>query len=145
MNRMLLTRLMVAVGGIFYALAGLALLVAPVWFFYNIGPFPPYNRHYEGDVGAFLLPLGVGLLWAARDPFAHRLLIRVAGAASLLHALNHVYDDAQAAVPVTHLLTDALPLVVFAVLLILTSLGDPARNAAPLPAKIGRREGTQAG
>ena len=36
LNRMTLTRLMVAVGGIFYALAGLALLVAPVWFFYNI-------------------------------------------------------------------------------------------------------------
>jgi hypothetical protein len=46
---------------------------------------------------------------------------------------------------VTHLLTDALPLVVFAVLLILTSLGDPARNGAPLSAKMGRREGTQAG
>lgn len=145
MSRMTLIRVMVAVAGIFYALAGLTLLVAPVWFFYNIGPFPPYNRHYEGDVGAFLLPLGLGLLWAARNPFAHRLLIRVAGAASLLHALNHVYDDAQAAVPITHLLTDALPLVVFAVLLILTSLGDPARNAAPLPAKIRQREGTQAG
>jgi hypothetical protein len=144
-NRRTLTRLMVAVGGIFYALAGLALLVAPVWFFYNIGPFPPYNRHYEGDVGAFLLPLGLALLWAARDPFAHRLLIRYAGAASLLHALNHVYDDAQAAVPVTHLLTDALPLVVFAVLLILTSLGEPSGGVAPLPAKAGRREGTPAG
>ena len=73
-------------------------------------------------------------------PFAHRLLIRYAGAASLLHALNHVYDDAQAAVPVTHLLTDALPLVVFAVLLILTSLGEPSGGVAPLPAKAGRRE-----
>ena len=97
-------------------------------------------------MGAFLLPLGLGLLWAARNPFAHRCSnATVAGAASLLHALNHVYDDAQAAVPVTHLLTDALPLVVFAVLLILTSLGTQARNATPLPAKIRQREGTQAG
>jgi hypothetical protein len=48
----------------FSLLTGLALLFASNWFFQTLGYFPPFNRHYAGDLGAFELPLGVGLLWA---------------------------------------------------------------------------------
>jgi peptidoglycan/LPS O-acetylase OafA/YrhL len=86
------SRIAIAVGGIVYAVSGGALLLAPHAFFEHAGHFPPYNRHYEGDAGAFLLPLGVALLLAARRPARHRLLLAFAAAASLLHALNHGYD-----------------------------------------------------
>lgn len=79
--------------GLFHALIGLAQLLAPQWFWQNIGYFPPFNRHYVGDLGSFELPLGLALLWAVRDPRRNVLLIACAVAADLIHALNHVYDD----------------------------------------------------
>ena len=83
----------IAFTGLVYLFVGVALLFAPRWFFENIGNFPPFNRHFLGDLGAFQLPLGVGLLWAARAPERHRSLIVVVIAGSLIHALNHLYDD----------------------------------------------------
>jgi len=84
--------IVLGVAGVGYALTGLVLIFAPLWFFDNIGPFAPYNRHYEGDLGMFLLPLGLGLLFAAREPGNHRLFLAVVAAGSLLHAGNHLYD-----------------------------------------------------
>lgn len=83
-------------GGIMYLFTGLSLLLTPEWFFQNIGNFPPYNRHYEGDLGAFLLPLGLAMLWAAREPAKHSLLVGMAAAGSILHAVNHFVDDMNA-------------------------------------------------
>ncbi len=51
-------RNLLGVAALFYSVVGLALLFIPGWFFDHIGPFPPYNRHYEGDLGSFLLPMG---------------------------------------------------------------------------------------
>ena len=73
--------------------AGAALIVVPDWFYANIGYYPPFNHHYMGDGGAFQLALGIGLLLTVRHPFRYRLLIAVGAGASLLHAINHIYDD----------------------------------------------------
>ncbi len=75
------------------ALAGVALLLAPGWFFSTIGTYPPFNQHYSGDGGAFLFPIGVGLLLAWREPRRHSLLIGIAALSGTLHAANHLYDD----------------------------------------------------
>jgi hypothetical protein len=69
------------------------LLFGPVWFFDNIGPYPPFNRHYEGDTGSFTLVLGLVLLWAVREPARYRAMIAAVGIGSLVHAINHVVDD----------------------------------------------------
>ena len=110
-----LTRIILAASGLGYTLIGLAQLFAPQWFFINIGNFAPYNRHYIGDLGAFTLPLGLGLLWAARAPRTQRGLIAVIAIGSTLHALNHLYDN----VATGGLMLDAqtLALFVFALLL----------------------------
>lgn len=79
--------------GLSFTLTGLALLFAPQFFFDNIGTFPPFNRHYTGDLGTYSLPLGLALLWAARNPMQHRMLILAAVVISLMHAGNHAYDD----------------------------------------------------
>ena len=111
-------RVALAIAGGVNVVAGAALLVAPTWFFDAIGNFSPFNRHYMGDVGAFLLPIGVGLLIAVRDPIRHRSLIGVAAAGSLLHTLNHLYDDFLAGQAAIHFVKETLPLLVLGVLLI---------------------------
>jgi hypothetical protein len=78
--------------GVVYLATGLALLLAPEWFFANVGNFPPFNRHYEGDLGSFLLALGAGLLYALRYPAAQAGVLGVAAAGGTLHALNHAVD-----------------------------------------------------
>jgi hypothetical protein len=111
-------RAVVAVSGISFLLTGLALVFAPEWFFNTIGYFPPFNRHYAGDLGMFQIPMGIGLLAAVRDPVRHRLLIGVATAGSVLHILNHLYDDLGAG-DLAHLVKDTTPLVLLAVLMVL--------------------------
>ena len=49
-----LVQWVVALSGAGYTLTGLSQLFAPRWFFENIGKFPPFNRHYVGDLGAFI-------------------------------------------------------------------------------------------
>ena len=83
---------LVAVGLFYMVTAGL-LLLAPLWFFENVGDYPPYNRHFIGDAGSFMLALGLVLLWAVRDPIRYRPMIAIVGAASLVHAINHIIDD----------------------------------------------------
>lgn len=80
-------------GGIFYVAVACALLFAPLWFYENVGSYPPYNRHFIGDAGSFMLGLGLTLLWAARHPSRYRAMIGIVGVASLIHAINHVIDD----------------------------------------------------
>jgi hypothetical protein len=104
-------------GGFFYLLSGLGLLFAPEWFFENVGNYPPFNRHYSGDLGAFLLPLGVALLWAARSPAQHRGLIAFAVAGSLLHAGNHLYDDLAGRLPPGGWLLSSVGTFIFAAVL----------------------------
>ncbi|MBA3534786.1 MAG: hypothetical protein H0T73_22980 [Ardenticatenales bacterium] len=112
-------QIVLALAGLNYSLTGLALLLAPLWFYENIGHFPPFNRHYAGDLGTFLLPLGLGLLIAARDPTKHRLFIGVAAGASVLHALNHLYDTLLEP-SASHLLPETIVLFLFAGALLLT-------------------------
>lgn len=113
-----LARVLVSVSGVLFVLTALALLFAPRWFFETMGGLAPYNRHYEGDLGAFMLPLGAGLLYAARDPAKHRLLIAVAAVGSGLHLLNHVFDGVTGQYTLQHWLTDTAPLAVAAALLV---------------------------
>ncbi len=122
-----LAQLIVGLTGALNLLAGIALLVAPVWFYDTIGTFPPYNRHFLGDLGSFLLPLGAGLLVAARDPARHALLIGVVALGSLLHSLNHTYDALIGRAPLVFWLTDTLPLLLVGVLMALAyaSLSSP--------------------
>ncbi len=111
-----------ALCGLAFALTALTQLFAPEWFFNVVGTFPPFNRHYVGDLGAFLLPLGAGLVFAARNPLRHRGIVGVAAAGSSLHALNHFYDDLRESFSGSHWLNNTLPLLLVAVVLIVAYL-----------------------
>ncbi len=112
------TQVVIALAGILHIAIGVLQLFAPLWFFEHIGDFAPFNRHYIGDLGAFTAPLGIGLLVAARNPYAYRAVVGIAALANLLHVLNHLYDDwLNATWLPEHLLTEIVPLFAVAVLL----------------------------
>ncbi len=85
----------VLLNGLTYLAVGAALLFVPEWFFANVGNFPPFNRHYAGDLGSFQLALGAMLLYAVRHPAAHAGVLGVAALGGTMHALNHAVDAAR--------------------------------------------------
>lgn len=112
------SRLAVAAGGAVYAVTGAALLFAPRWFFENVGDFPPFNRHYAGDAGAFSLAIGLALLVAARRPATHAPVVALGALAALIHTANHAYDAARG----DESLSDLLALVAFTALLVVAAV-----------------------
>jgi hypothetical protein len=126
-------QIIVAVNGALLTFTGTALLFAPEWFYQTIGTFPPFNRHYTGDLGAFQLPLGVALLLAAKHPTQHRLLLWSVAGGNLLHAFNHAYDALVDRASVGHWLIDVAPLLIMT-LLLMAAIREPeqrSRSATP--------------
>jgi len=118
-----IAQVVVAIAGLTHVLVGLAMLLAPMWFFVTIGTFPPFNRHYTGDMGAFQLALGAGLLFTVRAPAQYRLLIAVAAAGNLLHMFNHAYDALISNASLSYWLADTGPMLVLTLALLLVSAG----------------------
>ncbi len=92
-------------------LAGVALLVAPRWFFDHIGTYPPYSPHFLGDAGAFLTPVGAALILAATNPVKYRSLVVLGTIVSVLHFLNHLYGSMTAGESWLQTLEVAVPAV----------------------------------
>jgi hypothetical protein len=110
-------RAVLITAGIFYTITGMALFFAPQWFYDTIGPYPPFNRHYEGDLATVILPIGIALVSAARNPAQHRLLFGVAVASSVLHAANHLRDELVLSPSPSQLSTGSIPLAIVAAIL----------------------------
>ncbi len=127
------TQIVVGLAGTGYLLAGIALLFAPMWFFQAIGNFPPFNQHYEGDLGSFVLALGIGLLAIIRNPARHMWVIWVAALGSVLHVINHIYDAVVNTEPISKWLLEIGPLLIVALLLLIVSISVPARDVKSLP------------
>lgn len=119
-NRSLLTisRVILALAAIEHIVPALMLLFTPTWFFENVGNFPPFNRHYMGDTGAFLLGLGLVLALAVRRPFEYRGAIAAAAIGNLVHLGNHLYDDYLSnAWSLDHFMSETLSLILVPLLL----------------------------
>ena len=126
-------RALVGFFALLHLATGAALLFAPRWFFDTIGTFPPFNRHYAGDLGAFQVGLGVGLALAARDPARHRLLLVAVAAGNVAHALNHAYDAIIGGVPASIWLSDVGPVALAGLILALLTVRLPAAKERLLP------------
>ena len=116
-TRLGFARAVIGIAGVVHLSASVLLLLAPYSFFMLIHHFPPYNRHNAGDLGAFQLPLGIGLLLAASQPFRYRLVVLIAAAANLLQALNHIYDGLISPTTLVYWIADVSPLLLMAVAL----------------------------
>lgn len=91
-SRLIGIRLTLMVLGISQLIISVLFFFAPAWSFRALAPFAPYNAHFLGDIGAFILPLGLGLLLASSDPHRHRALIGLAAVGNLVHAVSHLRD-----------------------------------------------------
>jgi hypothetical protein len=86
------TRLTLAVLGTSHLIVSVLFFFAPAWSFEALAHFAPFNAHFIADIGAFNLPLGLGLLLASSDPQRHRTLIGLAAVGNLAHAVSHLRD-----------------------------------------------------
>lgn len=110
--------------GAYYSLVGALLFFAPAFFFHKIAPIGPYNHHYAVDLGSFLLPLGLFLLWVVRYVKWSKPVIGLAAFASALHLLSHLRDGLHSPGAV---LADTFFLVVALLLIIPLVLGREVR------------------
>jgi hypothetical protein len=79
-------------------------MVAPEGFYAAVAQYPPYNRHFIHDIGAFMLGLGATLGFALT--LGDALLMALVGNAvgALAHFISHVVDrdlGGQASDPLT--------------------------------------------
>jgi hypothetical protein len=116
-TRLGFARLVIGIAGVMHLAVGLLLLLAPYSYFMLIEHFPPYNRHDAGDLGAFQLPLGMGLLLAAREPSRYRVVVLMAAAANLLHTLNHIYERLISPTTLVYWIAEVGPLLLMALAL----------------------------
>jgi hypothetical protein len=89
-------RVLLVLIGAFHVAQGLIGLFAPGTFFEDIGRYPPQNDHYIGDVGAFYLAAGAGLLVSAWRPSWRVPLLAVGAVWYGVHSLNHLFDVGEA-------------------------------------------------
>lgn len=82
--------------GIYSTLLGLAMIVAPGFFFDTVGGFGARNDHYIFDTAAFELPLGLSYLAAIRWPGWRVPVLAFATLHYVLHAISHLIDLATA-------------------------------------------------
>ncbi len=114
----LATRVVGAVIGAFYLVAGAWAFLAPMSFFSAVATFAPLNVHLLHDAGAFQVGLGLALTVpvAVRAPL-RAPLIAVLGA-SVLHVLAHLEDLRLGGHPTTDLPVLTLICVALAVALV---------------------------
>jgi hypothetical protein len=111
-------RSVVLFAGVLNTLIALTILFAPEFFYTALADFPPFNRHFLGDIGAFMLGPNLALLFAARNPSKHRALIGAVALSNLIHFVNHLYDDLFVEHGATlHWLTNTVPLLALTILL----------------------------
>ena len=86
------TRTVAVVAGLVFVGFGLWAFFDPRSFYEQLAEFPPYNRHFIHDIGAFQIAMGSVLLLATvwADSIAAALGGTAVGA--IFHAVAHVQD-----------------------------------------------------
>lgn len=85
--------MVLVLGGLFVLLLGIWAFVAPHSFYDQLAPFPPYNRHFLHDVGAFQIGVGVALLLASRWDDARFVTLAGAASGAAAHLVSHIVDN----------------------------------------------------
>jgi hypothetical protein len=79
-------------GAAFFLVTGAWALVDPASFYAKVANFPPYNRHFLHDVGAFNLGLGTALVLGLTRWPGRRVALWAAAVAAVVHAGSHFAD-----------------------------------------------------
>jgi hypothetical protein len=78
--------------GVLNLVLGAIMAIDPGYFFEHIGKYGAENDHYIGDVSAFYLAAGLGLLIAAQRRSWRVPVCVVAALWYCFHAINHLFD-----------------------------------------------------
>ena len=89
-------RAVLVVLGVVQVASGALALAAPGTFFDEVGRYGVENKHYVGDVGAFVLAFGIAVLVAAQRPSWRVPVLALGALWSGLHVVNHVFDVGEA-------------------------------------------------
>jgi hypothetical protein len=82
------------IGAVFWIVTGAWAFLAPKSFYDQVAVFPPYNRHFLHDGGAFALGLGATLVFAMVTRWdALRVALAGTGVAAALHVVAHAVDS----------------------------------------------------
>lgn len=103
--------------GLFFLAFGLWAFVAPSSFYDQIALFPPHNRHFLHDAGAFQIGLGATLLLALRWRDALFVALLGVGTGAAVHAVAHLLDR-----NLGGRRTDPVSLAIIAVVIVLAAL-----------------------
>lgn len=79
-------------GAAFFMVVGAWAFIGPASFYDELALFPPYNRHFLHDVGAFQLGIGAALGLAFVGFDGRRVALWGAAVASGFHAASHFMD-----------------------------------------------------
>jgi hypothetical protein len=81
-----------ALAGVFFLAFGIWAFADPSSFYDAVAEFPPYNRHFLHDIGAFQIGIGVTLLVACWQRDALVTAAAGAGVGSAFHTIAHFVD-----------------------------------------------------
>jgi len=87
-----LVRGVTLVGAAFFVVTGAWAFLDPSSFYARVATFPPYNRHFLHDAGAFSLGVGAALLFGLTRWPGRRVALWAAAVAAALHAGSHFAD-----------------------------------------------------
>lgn len=118
-------------GAAFFLFIGAWALIDPTSFYAKVASFPPYNRHFLHDVGAFNLGIGAALgLGLTRWP-GHRVALWAAALASVLHAVSHFLDQGLGGHSSDPLLLSLIAAALLAVAILDTRRPDRPKEVTP--------------
>jgi hypothetical protein len=107
------TRVLVGIAALALLGAGIWAMLSPESFYAAIATYPPFNRHFLHDIGAFQLGLGAGLALALVISDALLVALGANAVASAAHFVSHFIDRELGGQP-----SDPLTIGLFALLLL---------------------------
>ena len=86
------TRMVALFAGVFFVGFGLWAFVDARSFYEQLAEFPPYNRHFVHDIGAFQIAIGTALVLAVIWSDSVAATLGGGAVGSIFHTAAHVWD-----------------------------------------------------
>jgi uncharacterized membrane protein len=107
-------RVIAAIGGISFVGFGIWAFLEPRSFYGSLAAFPPFNKHFVHDIGAFQIGLGLALLIALVNADSLFVALAAVGLGQTMHAVAHWIDRDLGGKPSDPWLMTALAVVLVA-------------------------------
>lgn len=92
MTRDRIPQIIAVIGGLVFVVFGIWAFMDPRGFFEGVATWPPFNKHFVHDIGAFQIGLGLTLLLSLVRGDALFVALAGVGAGQSVHAVAHWID-----------------------------------------------------